>query len=92
MLGILSRNATTGPRVWSYFTDRWDEAVEKFPGNSLSRLTLGVPLFIKDESFANKVEAFHTEHPLAGDQRTVVQALERMRVGLAFAAAMRQQF
>src|ERR1019366_6148526 len=92
VLGILSRNATTGPRVWTYFTGRWDEAVEKFPGNSLSRLTLGVPTFIKDESFANTVEAFHTDHPLAGDQRTVEQALERMRVGLTFAAAMRQQF
>jgi hypothetical protein len=78
--------------VWTYFTNRWDEAAEKFPANSLSRLALGVPLFIKDESFANTVETFHTEHPLAGDQRTVEQALERMRVGLTFAAAMRQQF
>jgi puromycin-sensitive aminopeptidase len=92
VLGILSRNATTGPRVWTYFTGRWDDAAEKFPANSLSRLALGIPTFIKDESFANTVEAFHTEHTLAGDQRTVEQALERMRVGLTFAAAMRQQF
>ena len=92
VLGILSRNATTGPQVWTYFTGRWDDAAKRFPSNSLARLSLGVPTFIRDESFANTVEAFHTAHPLGGDQRTVVQALERMRVGLAFTSAMRQQF
>jgi len=92
VLGILSRNAKTGPAVWKYLTKRWDEAAEKFPANSLSRLTLGVPTFINDESFADEVEKFHTEHPLVGEQRTVEQAIERMRIGLTFAAAMRQQF
>jgi puromycin-sensitive aminopeptidase len=92
VLGILTRNATTGPSVWKYMTKRWDEALEKFPPSSQSRLALGVPLFIRDEMFADTVEKFHSSHPLAGEQRTVEQQLERMRVGLAFAAAIRQQF
>ena len=36
--------------------------------------------------------AFHDEHPLGGEQRIVEQNIERMRVGLTFAAAMRAQF
>jgi puromycin-sensitive aminopeptidase len=92
VLGLLSRNATSGPAVWKYFTSRWDDAMEKFPQNSHSRLALGVPTFIKDEAFATTVETFHTEHPIFGGQRTIEQAIERMHVGLVFAAAMRQQF
>ena len=92
VLGILTRNASTGPAVWRYIVSRWDEALEKFPSSSQSRLALGVPMFISDEVFADVVEQFHTSHPLAGDQRTVEQQLERMRVGLAFAAALGRQF
>ena len=92
VLGLLTRNATTGPLVWRYFTGRWDEVLEKFPLNSHSRLALGFPTFIGDEAFADEVEKFHTEHPLGGEQRTVAQQIERMRVGLTFAGAIRQQF
>jgi hypothetical protein len=38
------------------------------------------------------VADFHESHPLAGEQRTVEQAIERMRVGLAFGSALRSQF
>ena len=92
MLGILSRNATSGPAVWKYVVSRWDDAMKDFPLNSHSRLALGVPYFFQSEEFANEVEAFHTSHPLGGEQRTIEQQLERMRVGLSFAKAMRQQF
>jgi hypothetical protein len=78
--------------VWRFFTKRWDEALEKFPLNSHSRLALGLPSFISDENFADDVARFHTEHPLGGEQRTVEQQIERMRVGITFASAIRQQF
>jgi len=92
VLGLLSRSIGSGPQVWSYFTGRWDEAVEKFPPSSLSRLGLGIPTFINDDAFAATVEQFHATHSLGGEQRTIDQQLERMRVGLAFGAAMRLQF
>jgi puromycin-sensitive aminopeptidase len=91
-LGILTRNAATGPAVWHFFTKRWDEALEKFPANSHARLALGVAGFISDEAFADEVATFHTEHPLGGEQRTIEQQIERMRVGLVFASAIRSQF
>jgi puromycin-sensitive aminopeptidase len=92
LLGVLSMNATTGPKVWEYFTSRWDEAMEKFPLNTHSRLAMGIPTYINDEAFADKVEAFHTSHPLGGEQRTIEQLIERMRVGIAFSKALRSQF
>ncbi len=92
VLGILSRNAVTGPTVWRYVTDRWDEALQHFPQNTHHSLTLGVPTFITNPDFAEEVARFHAEHPIFGGQRTVEQAVERMRVGLVFTAAMRQQF
>jgi len=91
VLGILSRNIQTGPSVWRYATSRWDEALEKFPPSTHTRLALGVPTFIRDAAFADEVEKFHSQHPLRGEQRTIDQQIERMRVGLAFANALRQQ-
>ena len=92
LLGLLSRHRQTGPRVWSYFTGRWDEAMEKFPPSTHVRLTIGVPYFITDDAFADAVEQFHTTHPLGGEQRSVEQQLERMRIGLTFCEAIRSQF
>jgi len=89
---LLTSNAWTGPAVWRYLTGRWDDALSMFPLNTLYYLTHGVATFIKDEAFAETVEKFHTEHPLEGMQRMVEQDLERMRVGVAFASTMRQQF
>jgi puromycin-sensitive aminopeptidase len=91
MFGFLTSNATTGPRVWRVMTSRWDEANAKFPPNTLSYMSRGVVTFINDAAFADEVEAFHTSHPIRGEQMAVAQNLERMRVGLTFAAAMREQ-
>jgi puromycin-sensitive aminopeptidase len=91
-LGILSRNEVTGPAVWRYFTGRWDEAIAKFPTDTMDRATLGVSTFVKDAAFAAEVDAFHASHPIVGRQRTVEQALERMRYGVVFADALRRQF
>ena len=91
VLGLLSANRVTGPKVWQYFTSRWDEAMERFPPSTLSRLAYGVPTYISDEGFASTVEKFHHEHSLGGEQRMIDQQLERMRIGLRFAEAVRAQ-
>jgi hypothetical protein len=90
-LGLLTMNQVSGPAVWRYLTRRWDEAIEKFPPATHSRLGAGISTFISDPAFANEVERFHTEHSLGGEQRMIEQQLERMRIGLAFADAVRLQ-
>ena len=92
IIGLMTMNAVTGPSVWRELTTRWDEAVATFPPSLVVRSVMGVPTFITDEGFAQTVEAFHRSHPVGGDQRTVEQYLERMRVGLTFAATLRDQF
>jgi hypothetical protein len=53
----------------------------------------GVTTFIKDPALADEAESFHRAHPVSGGYpMNMDQQLELMRVGLAFAAAMRQQF
>ena len=91
ILGTLSFNAKTGPSVWRLMASRWDEVLAKFPPNTLSYTTRGIVTFINDAAFADEVEAFHVAHPLGGEQNSVKQNIERMRVGLTFAAAMREQ-
>ena len=91
MFWLLTSNATTGPSVWRLMTSRWDEVHAKFPPNTLSYTTRGIVTFINDPAFADEVEAFHTSHRLSGEQKEVEQNIERMRVGLTFAAAMRAQ-
>ena len=92
VLGVLSANAVAGPTAWRELTGRWDEALATFPPGLIVRMVMGIPTYITDPAFADVVEEFHRSHPVGGDQRTVEQYLERMRVGLAFAAALRQQF
>ncbi|MCU1362311.1 MAG: putative aminopeptidase [Acidimicrobiaceae bacterium] len=93
VLSIWARNEVTGPAVWRYMTSRWDEATARFPVNSHARLAGGVTTFINDQALADEAEAFHRAHPVSGGYpMNVNQQLELMRVGIAFAASMRQQF
>ena len=89
----LTRNERTGPAVWRYLTARWDDALSRFSPSLHARLAAGVPTFIRDPAFAAEVEAFHVAHPVVGGYpATVAQQLERLRVGLTFATAIRSQF
>ena len=85
------RNRLSGPAVWRYVTSRWDEALEKFPPHVHSRMASGISTFIADRTFAAEVEAFHRAHPIAGEERTIEQLIERMHIGLDFADAIRRQ-
>ena len=93
IIPVLMRNEATGPAVWRYVTEHWDEVNARISSHNHARLAAGLTTFIKDPAFADEVEAFHTAHPVTGGYpATVDQQLERMRVGLAFAAAIRTQF
>jgi puromycin-sensitive aminopeptidase len=93
IIPALMRNEVTGPAVWRYVTDHWEETTARIPSAHLARMASGTPTFIKDPAFADEVEAFHAAHPVSGGYpANVPQQLERMRVGLAFAEVVRTQF
>ncbi|HEY7930755.1 MAG TPA: M1 family metallopeptidase [Acidimicrobiales bacterium] len=92
ILGTLTRNEVTGPAVWRYLVSRWDEAIERFSSSHHSRLAGGIATFVKDPAFAEEVIAFHEAHPVSGGYpASVPQLIERLRVGLTFASAVREQ-
>jgi hypothetical protein len=93
IIPALMRNDATGPAVWRYVTEHWDEATKRISSNHHARLAGGITTFIRDPAFADEVEAFHLAHPVPGGYpATVEQQLERMRVGLEFASTIRTQF
>jgi puromycin-sensitive aminopeptidase len=90
-LGLLTTPRVSGPAVWRYMTSRWPEALDRSSPDLQEWMTWGVPTFYTDPAFAAQVEDFHLANPIVG-QRWVIQRLELLHVGLAFAAAVRQQF
>ena len=91
LLGLLVNSRANGPAIWRYLTGRWSDVQTKFAPNLHVRVTGGVSTFVNDEAFCDEVEAFHTTNPLAVAQRTLVQYLERMRIGTKFAKNIRPQ-
>jgi puromycin-sensitive aminopeptidase len=85
----LMANPVGGPAAWRTFVQHWDEAQARFPRNAHDRMMSGLTTFFTDPVLAAEVEAFHTTHPVGVGQRTVLQQLEELRVGLAFAAHVR---
>jgi hypothetical protein len=93
ILQALMRNEETGPTVWRFLTENWDESKKRIPSSYHARLAYSAYTFIKDPAFAAEVEAFHLANPVPGGYpANVTQTLERLRVGLSFADVIRQQF
>ena len=57
------------------------------PSKVLHYLVSSVTTFIADRAFAERVAAFHREHPVDSGQRQVEQAIERMLTGVALRRA-----
>jgi puromycin-sensitive aminopeptidase len=91
ILGLLERNRVTGPAIWRYVASRWEDALARFSPNTHTRMVNGLVTFFGDPTVVHEVEEFHRHHPIAGEERTVDQMLERLRVGLTFRDAMRAQ-
>ncbi len=84
VLQSLVANRRTGPAVWQWITDDWDDVVERFPANIVPRMLDGVRTLCNPPSLADEVIAFVEGHPLPSGGRTVEQILERLAVNVAF--------
>ncbi|HUX04851.1 MAG TPA: M1 family metallopeptidase [Acidimicrobiales bacterium] len=85
LIGALIRDRATGPQIWRAMTERWDEALEKFPIGSPAAMVPGVSTFVGDLELAREVRGFHEAHPLPVGQRQVTQYLDLMDVQIALA-------
>ena len=78
-------NHTAGDQVFEALASTWDECLGRFPKDAHSRMVGGIAQQIKDPTHAADVGDFLVAHPLNSGQRTVLQDIERMMVGVAFA-------
>ena len=84
VLGALMANSTGNQAVWTRLTENWDAALDRFPKNAPPRIAESVTFLCGDAEFAEKAIAFLDAHPLSSGPRRVAQAIERLRINVAF--------
>ncbi|MDY7102063.1 MAG: M1 family metallopeptidase [Actinomycetota bacterium] len=72
-------NRGQGERVWAFVKANWDELLERFPTNSISRMVGGVRSLNTPELVAD-TQAFFADHPVPQGAKTVEQHLEKQAV------------
>ncbi len=84
-------NRWNGELAWSMLRQRWAEANEKFPSNTIVRMIDPVKLLTRPEVAAD-VQSFFAEHPIPQGAKTLDQILERQRVNTAMHAREHERF
>jgi puromycin-sensitive aminopeptidase len=85
LIGSMIRSRVAGPQIWRSMTDRWSEAIGRFPPGSPAAMAAGLSLLVADEEFAAEIRAFHESHPLDIGQQQVAQILDVMDLHAALA-------
>jgi len=85
VIAELTANRVGGRGVWEAMATSWEDVLARVPSMMQSVLAIGVRTFLDDRAFAERVAAFHRDHPIETGQRRVEQAIERMLTGVAFA-------
>lgn len=75
-------NKYHGPAAWALVRERWNEAVARFPSNTIIRMVSSVNTLNAPELLAD-VRSFFAEHPLPQSAKTLEQVLERHGVNVA---------
>jgi puromycin-sensitive aminopeptidase len=79
LLRMCIANRRFGPTAWRFVREHWDEAVERFPSNTIVRMVDAVKLLNRPDQVAD-VRAFFAEHPIPQAATTLDQILERQAV------------
>jgi puromycin-sensitive aminopeptidase len=82
VIGRSLANRRQAPRTWDFLARRWDDALARFPFNSISRMLNGIRT-ISDPALASRVEGFLVEHPVPQGEKPIAQHRERMRAGVS---------
>ncbi len=77
------RSAIANPRhgaaAWAFLRDQWDEAIDRFPSNTIVRMVETVSL-LNTADLVDDAAAFFADHPIEQGAKTLEQILERQRV------------
>ena len=83
-------NRDHGAAAWKAVRQRWAEANETFPDNTISRMIDPVKL-LNEPSVVADVQSFFAEHPIPQAGKSLDQILERQRVNAAMALRERDR-
>ena len=84
VVSALLANKTGGVVAFDELMSHWDECLARFPQDAHSRMLGGIARMIGSRKSAQVVADFVNSHPVHSGQRTVLQGVERMWVGVAF--------
>ncbi|MEE9416561.1 MAG: M1 family aminopeptidase, partial [Acidimicrobiales bacterium] len=87
VLQRLLQNREVGVDVWQFVTTNWDEIIEKFPGNSISRMLAGVTALSTPE-LEVQVRSFLAAHEVPQGATKIQQHLERLATNTRFRARL----
>jgi puromycin-sensitive aminopeptidase len=72
-------NRRHGPAAWAFVRDHWDDALERFPSNTIVRMVESVK-FLATTELVDDAAGFFDAHPIEQATKTLEQILERQRV------------
>ncbi len=76
-------NRRHGAAAWAYVRDHWDEALERFPSNTIGRMIESIK-FLSTPELVDDTTTFFADHPIAQATKTLEQILERQGVNARF--------
>ena len=85
LIGVMIRSRVAGAQIWKAMTERWSEAIERFPAGSPVAMAAGLSTFVADPALAIEIRKFHESNPLEIGQQQVAQVLDVMDLHLALA-------
>jgi puromycin-sensitive aminopeptidase len=74
-------NRHHGAAAWAFVRDHWDEAVDRFPSNTIVRMIDSIMLLSTPE-LVDDTSSFFADHPIEQAAKTLEQVLERQRVNM----------
>jgi puromycin-sensitive aminopeptidase len=82
VVGRALTNRARGRDAWRWLTEHWDEALGRFPTNSIPRMLGGIRALDEPE-LAAEVDRWLEEHPVPSGARQITQHRERLKVNVA---------
>ena len=76
-------NRRQGPAAWAFVRDHWQQALDRFPSNTIVRMVDSVK-FLSTPQLVDDAAAFFADHPIEQATKTLEQILERQRVNTDF--------
>ena len=76
-------NRRHGPAAWAFVRDHWDEALDRFPSNTIVRMIDSIT-FLSTPELVDDTTKFFAERPIVQATKTLEQILERQHVNTRF--------